>query len=82
MGLSLAEVVGEGELHWAGQGRGSSEPGRPMVWIRDLLGTAGLHLSAEVHFPACAPPARASAPLGTVPFGHGDSALLSPPHNR
>lgn len=69
MGLSLAEVVGEGELH----GGGSPEPGRPMVWSRDLLGTPGLHLSAEAHLPACASPPRASAPLGTVPFRHRDS---------
>lgn len=65
MGLSLTEVVGEGELRWAGRGRGSPEPGRPMVWSRDFVRTPGLHVFAEAHFPACAFP-RASAPLGTV----------------
>lgn len=73
MGLSLTEVVGEGELHWTGQGSGSPEPVRPMIWSRDLLATPGLHLSTEAHFPACASPPRASAPLGTVPFRHHDS---------
>lgn len=85
-GISQAPVgpcEGEWDYPWlrwwekdcTGLGRdvGSSEPGRPMVWSRDLLGTPGLPLSAEAHFPACP-----SAPLGTAPFSHRDPSVPSP----
>uniref|UniRef100_A0A8C0VML3 Transmembrane protein 183A n=1 Tax=Cyanistes caeruleus TaxID=156563 RepID=A0A8C0VML3_CYACU len=74
--MGLVEVVGEGELHWAGQGCGSPEPGGLIVWSKNLLGTPGLHLPAKAHFPACASPPRASASLGTVLSRHRDLCPL------